>query len=53
MEKKRKNPRALVLEKAIEDARKTQEYYLAQVQKVNETLAKYTRKMDELEKGSK
>ena len=41
------------LKKAIEAAQKAQEYYLAQVKKVNETLAKYTRKIDELEKGGK
>ena len=42
-----------MLKKAIEEARKAQEYYLAQVKRVNETLAKYTQKIDELEKGGK
>lgn len=42
-----------ILKKATKDAKETQEYYLAQVKKVNETLAKYNQKIDELEKGSK
>jgi len=37
--------------KATEDARKIQEYYLAQVKKVNETLTKYNQKIDELDTG--
>jgi len=33
---------------ATEDARKAQERYLTGVEKVNETLAKYTKKIEEL-----
>ena len=42
-----------ILEKALEDARKAQEYYLDQVKKVNETLAKYNKKIDELDEQLK
>ena len=38
---------------ATEDARKAQEYYLGQVKKVNETLTKYNKKIDELDNGGK
>lgn len=41
---------AAVME-ATEDARKAQNYYLSQLKKVNETLAKYTKKIDELKKS--
>ena len=36
---------------ATKDARKAQEYYLSQVKKVNETLAKYSKRIDELDVG--
>ena len=40
---------AAVME-ATEEARKVQEHYLSQVKKVNETLAKYTKKLEESDK---
>jgi len=42
-----------VVMEATEDARKAQEYYLAQVKKVNETLAKYNKKIEKLDKRDK
>jgi len=36
---------------ATKAANETQEYYHSQVQKVNMTLAKYTRKLEALESG--
>ena len=50
MYKLEQSEREKILEKAIEDARKAQEYYLTQVEEVNKTLAKYNKKIDELEK---
>jgi hypothetical protein len=40
----------VALERAIDEAEKAQEYYLEQVKKVNETLAKYSKKLEELGK---
>jgi hypothetical protein len=43
---------AVVME-ATEDARKAQEHYLGQIKKVNETLTKYNKKIEELDERDK
>jgi len=43
----------ITLQESIEETRKTQECYLKRIEIANKTIAKYTKKLDELEQLKK